>query len=135
VVAEKARKIKRYFINDAKSFGSCSLHPYSFRRVTVALSYARSTQFTFRNLIFPDDLVVFEQGNQPWSRFGSSLFGLLDEELELSFGFLLQNPVVNLKSGERLVTGHWVETAKQRPDGPGHRRLFHRWRKGQSKQA
>jgi hypothetical protein len=42
VVAEIARKIKRHFINDAMSFGSCSLHPYSFRWVTVALSYAPS---------------------------------------------------------------------------------------------
>ena len=100
MVAEIARKIKRYFINDAKSFGSCSLHPYSFRWVTIALSYgdsrgARSTQFAIRNLIFPDDLVVFEQGNQPWSRFGSSHFELLDEELELSFGFLRVQPVTN----------------------------------------
>jgi hypothetical protein len=31
VVAEIARRIKRYFTNDAKSFGSCSLHPYSLR--------------------------------------------------------------------------------------------------------
>ena len=51
VVRTAARKIKRYFINDAKSFGSCSLHPYSFRWVTVALSYGgclgpRLTQFT-----------------------------------------------------------------------------------------
>jgi len=79
----------------------------------------RSTQFTFRNLIFADDLVVFEQGNQPWSRIRSSLFGLLDEELEPSFGFLLRRSVVNLKSGERLVIGHRVETAKQRPRWTG----------------
>jgi hypothetical protein len=49
---------------------------------------------------------------KPWSRFGSSHFELLDEELELSFGFL-RSSVLNLKSGELLVTGHRVETAKQ----------------------
>jgi hypothetical protein len=38
-VAEIARKIKRYFIDATKSFGSCSLHPYFFRWVAVALSY------------------------------------------------------------------------------------------------
>jgi hypothetical protein len=111
VVAETARKIKRYFINDAKSFGSCSLHPYSFRWVTIALSYgdslgARSTQFTIRNLMFPDDLVVFEQGNQPWSRFGSSHFELLDEELELSFGFL-RSSVLNLNQRENQTWLPW----------------------------
>ena len=83
MVAEIARKIKRYFINDAKSFGSCSLHPYSFRWVTIALSYgdslgAGSTQFTIRNLMFP-------------------------------------------KSGELLLTGHRVETAKQLPRWIGPR--------------
>ena len=72
MVAEIARKIKRYFIDDAKSFGSCSLELYFFRRVTGALSYgdslgASSTPFTIRTLMFPDDLVVVEQGNQPWS--------------------------------------------------------------------
>jgi hypothetical protein len=33
------RKIKRYFINDAKSFGSCSLEPYFFRCVAGAPPY------------------------------------------------------------------------------------------------
>ena len=38
-MAERARRIRRYFINETKSFGSCSLYPYSFRWVTVALSW------------------------------------------------------------------------------------------------
>ena len=79
-VADKARRIKRYFINDAKSFASCSLHPCSFRWVTVALSYGgclgpRLTQFTFRNLIFPDDLVVFEQGTNLGADLDRRVFG------------------------------------------------------------
>jgi hypothetical protein len=87
-VAEIARRIKRYFINEAKSFASCSLHPYSFRWVTVAMSYGgclgpRLIQFTFRNLIFPDDLVVFEKGNKPWSRFGSSRFWMLPGAIDM----------------------------------------------------
>ena len=38
-MAEIARKIKRYFINDTKSFGFSSLEPYFLRWVTGALSY------------------------------------------------------------------------------------------------
>ena len=39
MVAEIARKIKRYFINDTKSFGFSYLEPYFLRWVTGALSY------------------------------------------------------------------------------------------------